>query len=70
MIHYHYALKVVVKLIFCRKALDPERAANLVLLRDALKDTINENDYKPCSKCPKPPHKDANYNLTCTKHKV
>ena len=55
------------KVTFFRKRLDPERAGNLVVVRDFMLKR-QKGGFKLCTKCPQPPSPESCYVISCEKH--
>jgi hypothetical protein len=48
--------------------LDPERVESMIICHDFWMKRDSQTNFKLCNKCPKPPAKEAKYNIMCSKH--
>ena len=45
-----------------------DRSSNMIVCKDYWMSRTATQAFKLCSSCPRPPHADANYVISCTKH--
>lgn len=45
-----------------------DRSSNMIVCKDYWMSRTATQAFKLCASCPRPPHIDANYVISCTKH--
>ena len=53
---------------FTRKSLTEEHGEGFVFLHDYLNKRVVPEEFRLCTECQQPPHRDASYKITCSKH--